>query len=78
MEGRNFFDEFDMAADRACEAIKARARHFVLRGAVDDIEDIPDLIEVKDALCSALRMEVNQWRRHRDVASPGEQYFMRY
>lgn len=59
---RNFFDEFDWMADKACDAIKAKARSFVAQGAITEVDEIDDLVEVKAALCAALRQEVDQWR----------------
>ena len=63
-----FFDEFDKMADKACDAIKARARRYVAQGAIENSGAIENLREAKAALSAALWSEVDQWRFRGEIS----------
>ncbi len=65
---KTFFDEFDKMADKACDAIKARARRYVAQGAIENAGEIENLREAKAALSAALTSEADQWRLRGEIS----------
>lgn len=64
---KSFISEFDGIADKCCEAMKTQARSWVEQGMIKNVNDIHDLIEVKAAICAAMRLEIHQWRFRNEI-----------